>query len=72
MKKLLSLFSIMVIVTCTASAQDAGKLSIVNGGKVWALLYQQRAAEYKALCFQAYNLARLRLDEALKHKGKKR
>lgn len=71
MKKLLSLFFIIVIVTCTANAQDAGKLSIVNGGKVWALLYQQRAAEYKALCFQAYNLARLRLDEALKHKGKK-
>jgi 5'-nucleotidase (lipoprotein e(P4) family) len=71
MKKLLSLFSLLVIVASMANAQDAGKLSIVNGGKVWALLYQQRAAEYKALCFQAYNLARLRLDEALKHKGRK-
>lgn len=71
MKKLLSLFSLLVIVASMANAQDAGKISIANGGKVWALLYQQRAAEYKALCFQAYNLARLRLDEALKHKGKK-
>jgi len=71
MKKLLSLGLLMAMLASVAKAQDAGKLSIVNGGKVWALLYQQRAAEYKALCFQAYNLARLRLDEALKHKGKK-
>jgi len=28
-------------------------------------LFQQRAAEYKALCFQAYNIATLRLNEAL-------
>lgn len=43
---------------------DTGNL--VNVGKVWAALYQQRAAEYKALCFQAYNIARLRIDEAVK------
>lgn len=71
MKKLLSFFLLMLTIASFANAQDVGKLSIVNGGKVWALLYQQRAAEYKALCFQAYNMARLRLDEALKHKGKK-
>ncbi|MEX8549322.1 MAG: 5'-nucleotidase, lipoprotein e(P4) family [Mucilaginibacter sp.] len=35
------------------------------GGKVMANLWMQRAAEYKALCFQAYNFARLRLDQAL-------
>lgn len=40
--------------------------SATNTGKVWGLIYQQRAAEYKALCFQAYNIARLRLDAALK------
>ncbi len=33
---------------------------------MWASLYEQKAAEYKALCLQAYNIARLRLDEALK------
>jgi len=71
MKKFLSLCLFTMTIASFANAQDAGKLSIVNGGKVWALLYQQRAAEYKALCFQAYNLARLRLNEALKHKGKK-
>jgi len=33
---------------------------------VMSLLYQQRAAEYRALCLQAFNLARARVDEALK------
>ncbi|HMG09519.1 MAG TPA: HAD family acid phosphatase, partial [Mucilaginibacter sp.] len=40
--------------------------SIANDGKVWASLWQQRAAEYKALCFQAYNIARQRVDEGVK------
>ena len=55
----------------SANAQQAGISSITNSGKAWALLYQQRAAEYKALCFQAYNLAKLRLDAALKQRHKK-
>ncbi|MEO9801994.1 MAG: 5'-nucleotidase, lipoprotein e(P4) family [Reichenbachiella sp.] len=33
---------------------------------VLSILYQQTAAEYQALCHQAYNMARLRLDMALK------
>ncbi|MDB5007093.1 MAG: 5-nucleotidase, lipoprotein e(P4) family [Mucilaginibacter sp.] len=41
--------------------------SIANNGKVWAAIYQQRAAEYKALCFQAYNMARLRVDMIWTH-----
>ncbi|MEO6151031.1 MAG: HAD family acid phosphatase, partial [Mucilaginibacter sp.] len=54
-----------------ARAQQEAIPSIANSGKAWALLYQQRAAEYRAVCFQAYNLARLRLDAALKIRGKK-
>lgn len=37
----------------------------VAGGKVWSSVFQQQAAEYDALCIQAFNLARLRLDETL-------
>ncbi len=39
----------------------------IRGDKesVLAILYQQRAAEYTALCLQAYNLARRKVDEAL-------
>lgn len=40
--------------------------SLVPDGKLWSSLFQQKAAEYKALCLQAYNIAWLRLDEALK------
>lgn len=36
-----------------------------TGGKVWSSAFQQQAAEYKALCYQAFNIARLRLDEAI-------
>lgn len=32
---------------------------------LWALAYKQTAAEFYALCHQAYNLARMRIDTAL-------
>jgi 5'-nucleotidase (lipoprotein e(P4) family) len=34
---------------------------------VQSLLWQQNAAEYKALCYQAYNLAKLELDKLAKN-----
>jgi 5'-nucleotidase (lipoprotein e(P4) family) len=46
-----------------APRQDGGQLLIA--GKIWSSIFQQRAAEYKALCLQAFNIARLRVDEAL-------
>lgn len=44
---------------------------LVPAGPAWAALWQQQAAEYKALCFQAYQLAALRLDQHLLHHGNK-
>ena len=55
----------------TKTVVNAAPVSTVNNGKAWSSLWQQRAAEYRALCFQAYNLAQLRLDEALKQPGSK-
>jgi 5'-nucleotidase (lipoprotein e(P4) family) len=52
--------------SCSAPKKTASSTSVTNSGKAWAALWQQRSAEYKALCFQAYNAARLRVDEALK------
>lgn len=49
----------------TASAES----KLVSDGKLWASLFQQRAAEYKALCLQAYNIAQLRLEQALRQRG---
>jgi 5'-nucleotidase (lipoprotein e(P4) family) len=40
--------------------------------QIGAILYQQRSGEYRALAYQAYNLARLRLDEDLDKKNVKR
>ena len=57
--------------SCKHSRVSDGDAVRFNDGKLWALLYQQRAAEYKALCFQAYNVAKLRLDMAIAKHGDK-
>ncbi len=42
----------------------------LNNPLLWAVAWKQTAAEYHALCHQAYNLARLQLDQALaEHKA---
>jgi 5'-nucleotidase (lipoprotein e(P4) family) len=67
MKKI-GLFILMsgLIGSVFAQNEQTSPVSIANNGKVWGSIYQQRAAEYKALCFQAYNIAKLRLDAAIK------
>ena len=47
------------------SGDNALNPTILTYGKLFTALFQQRAAEYRALCFQAYNIARLRLEQAL-------
>jgi 5'-nucleotidase (lipoprotein e(P4) family) len=39
-----------------------GKNTIVDG-KLFTTAFQQRAAEYRALCYQAFNIAHLRVDQ---------
>ena len=36
---------------------------ITVNGKLFTTVFQQRAAEYRAFCYQAYNIARLRIDQ---------
>lgn len=66
-KQLLVLFSATMLFSCKVSQNPptASSQSVITDGKLWASLWHQRSAEYKALCFQAYNIARWRLDEAL-------
>jgi len=59
-------FITCLLLTACSSSKKVAEARMANDGKVWALLWQQQAAEYKALCFQAYNIARLRVDEAVK------
>lgn len=54
-----------------ASNEDTPYQNLGHNGKIYAAFYQQRAAEYEALCLQAYNIAKLRLDEALAQKSDK-
>ncbi|MBS1764387.1 MAG: 5'-nucleotidase, lipoprotein e(P4) family [Bacteroidetes bacterium] len=61
---------IALITSCTAQ-KDLTKNTSPNGllvpdGKLFNAVFQQKAAEYMALCYQAYNIATLRLDESLK------
>lgn len=39
----------------------------LNEQDIMALLWMQTAAEYKELCYQAYNLTKMQVDEALKN-----
>jgi 5'-nucleotidase (lipoprotein e(P4) family) len=40
-----------------------------NDHLTMAVLYQQTAAEYRALCYQAFNLAKIRLEQSLRIMG---
>lgn len=67
-----------LVVSCQTAApvskvskENAPYQNLGHNGKIYATFYQQRAAEYEALCLQAYNIAKLRLDEALAQKSDK-
>lgn len=44
------------------TASDVHPATLVTQGPLWGAAWQQKAAEYKALCFQAYNTAKWQLD----------
>ncbi len=67
MKK--NFFLLALLFSCTLmSAQDFDP-RIIN--KAYPVLWQQTAAEYRALCYQAFNLAQLRLNEIPKKSFRK-
>ena len=54
--------------TGPAVAEDVSREQGLTNSLLWAVAWKQTAAEYFALCHQAYNLARMRLDQALKNR----
>jgi 5'-nucleotidase (lipoprotein e(P4) family) len=58
----LTFFTLTACRVQKSSSVAAGSKSFVVDGALWGAMWQQKASEYKALCFQAYNVARLRLD----------
>ena len=71
----------IVIVLFVASCTIAPRVTVSNvgnnnsgmitGGKLYTTAYQQNAAEYRALCFQGFNIARMRVDEIILTKTEK-
>ncbi|SFI56676.1 5'-nucleotidase, lipoprotein e(P4) family [Halpernia frigidisoli] len=55
--------------TSVSSSQKLNNISL--NGKVYSALWQQNSGEFRALCYQAYNLAQLRIDENLKNESSK-
>lgn len=49
-------------------ADSAFRMKVINEHMVLATLYQQTAAEYRALCYQAFNFGRMMLDADLADK----
>ena len=47
------------------SNTNAGSNNLVTDGKIYTTAYQQRAAEYRALFYQAFNIAHQRIDEVV-------
>lgn len=78
MKYSLFVAALLAVMACNTPRKatvspSAAPGQLVIDGKLWSSIFQQRAAEYKALCIQAFNIARLRVDEALSRQsqGKK-
>lgn len=61
------LFLLIFITACTTthtvSNSSVANYDATGHAKVLMAAYQQKAAEYRALCYQAYNIAHLRLDQ---------
>ena len=73
-------FLLPVFVLLSACSTHVNKTAVANAapddvvipGKLFASLFQQRAAEYRALCLQAYNIARFRIDNYTPQSSKPR
>lgn len=64
MKKLVAFF-VLISFSCVAPrvARQPVSSDLVLDGKIFATAFQQRSAEYKALCYQAFNIAKMRINE---------
>ena len=62
--KVTALFSLIILTKISLYGQDnlATSHALVNTNKILPVLFQQHAAEYRALCYQAFNLASLKLE----------
>ncbi|TKK70984.1 5'-nucleotidase, lipoprotein e(P4) family [Ilyomonas limi] len=68
---------VQLLAGCAANKVQTAKMNVPDNrllltyGPLWGTLYQQKAAEYKALTIQAYNIAREKLDAYLQQQSNK-
>lgn len=75
MKTMMFLSSFLFFFSCSHAPQSTGPVSAgnkVNEFQILSTLWFQKAAENQALFWQGYNIAKLRLAEALKKKHSKK
>jgi len=65
MKKTYFLSLVVAFGILSSCCQKAPAPSKSDEESLLAILYQQKAGEYRALCFQAYRLAKMQVDSAL-------
>ena len=73
MKKIY-LILFVLLTACTTQqtiTTNTPQSKLIVDGKLYTSAFQQQGAEYKALCLQAYNIARWRLDEAFQQPSSK-
>jgi 5'-nucleotidase (lipoprotein e(P4) family) len=66
-------FAVVIMLTYSFTKSNTEKQLVnkdisLNEYMVMGVLYEQKAAEFNALCYQAYNIAKLMLDNKLKDK----
>ena len=62
---LINIAMLLLLIACNVK-QDI-KEEVDNESLLYATLYQQKSAEVEALCYQAYNIAELRLNQILEN-----
>lgn len=68
--------AVLLIVSCSVSKQATAPAvnelpqNISLNGKIFTALFEQRAGEYRALCFQGYNIARMRIEQYVRKTNK--
>jgi 5'-nucleotidase (lipoprotein e(P4) family) len=61
--------SLLILLVVFGSFKADKPIISENDHLTLAVLYQQHAPEYRALCYQAYNLASVRIQQIVKRKG---
>jgi 5'-nucleotidase (lipoprotein e(P4) family) len=67
--KTINLFVIVLFlgILSACSTQVEKQSTVNNDSHIYAAVYQQKSAEVEALCYQAYNIAELRLNQILEN-----